>query len=1044
MNTKAIPMNDGAKRITRLFTTFFAIALLSCPALADSPAGEGQNEGIVKLTVHEYQQLEKLRLLGPGEAIEPLAAYATAAETRLEIARSGPQLTATARTDYRVTLPKSGERFVRVAANGVRIQKVLVDGRPVKVLTDSGGYIVSLGETSGAVVMIYDVPLDLSFGYEQAALPGALAFETAFSAKVPENLSGLAFEGIAQVKSTRQGEFVFITGAVPAGRSARLRWPHALSVSIPMREAVYEGELKGDSTVWTARFSVEARPAETVIPFLPRTTAVTEVRLDGAPAKVTMIRPAPGAEWHAVIIPASGEAPEMRQLEVRFEVPCSGFSKLGAEPPAVRFAVPESTITKIRFTTPGRTRISTMPIADVIHEYSASSTLSSAAVPTTSDLEIRWRESLPEEELAEKLQQSAIVAHTVRVDGGIALVGARITFALTRGRTNRFAFTLPALARVAKVTSDNAALIDWREGDVAENGIRTVSMVLDRNVSEPIEFDVAYEAPADDTGSHFEIPLITAQQVTRQHGTVTVFESDKLLVEPMKTERLAKIGPVELPPELAATGSDQLVQTFKYFESPPTLELSSKAPEVAPARIDAHIRTLLTLGDVSVRGNTSVDIDLKSGAASEVVLTLPNDTSLLDLTGPEVREYRVERRTETQSVLVTFAKELRGQIRLGLRFERLFDRDGTGAAVSLPVPGVEGVESEEGIIALEARSAIDVGIDTSVRLTPISLAEVPKALVLSATRPILHAFRYANTGARPELTAKLTRHREIPTLPGLIERSNLTSLLTPDGKLITEGMYTVRNQRTQFVRFTFPPGSRIWQTTVNGHEERPAVQGDSPSAGSPEALVRIISSPEPFVVKVLYETPVPPLRFIGRLELPAVQTDLISKESSWELRLPNSLSLLSVASNMRPSGFAHSSPESRNSATDESFGITLPADTVGLLFRKSYGTAADGPAYVRVTYRNGSRPIASVLLFSAGIVLVFRGVRSLSKSGSGAGSLMCGVALLLAGAFAAGEHAAWARTLIVIVALSLPLVVLRTRSGHAGARRTDRPSGTVS
>ncbi len=117
----------------------------------------------------------------------------------------------------------------------------------------------------------------------------------------------------------------------------------------------------------------------------------------------------------------------------------------------------------------------------------------------------------------------------------------------------------------------------------------------------------------------------------------------------------------------------------------------------------------MSLGDVAVMSSASIEIHVKSGGLDRVDLALPAGANLLNLVAPSLRTHRVV----DGVVEVEFTQEMEGDFRIEATYERLLGEN--AAEVEAGTLRVRGAEVEQGRIAVEASSAVEVARRSSSR-----------------------------------------------------------------------------------------------------------------------------------------------------------------------------------------------------------------------------------------------------------------------------------------------------------------------------------------
>jgi len=391
-------------------------------------------------------------------------------------------------------------------------------------------------------------------------------------------------------------------------------------------------------------------------------------------------------------------------------------------------------------------------------------------------------------------------------------------------------------------------------------------------------------------------------------------------------------------------------------------------------------------------------------------LTLPANINVLGVSGPSLRNYEVvaiedDPAADSQVIELQFTREMEGQFRIDVAYERIMDRDAPETEV--PTLSVEAAEVEHGRIAIEALTAVEVRAGTVEQLSSLDINEPPQQLVLKTTNPILLAYRYVNAQPPIKLGLKITRHREIGVQVAAIERADYKTLITRDGLAVTTARLTVRNSRRQFLRRALPPQSQVWSVFVDGKPEKPAFATDGADADGSAVLVKMINSARGFPVDIVYATPAAKVDHLGTISSRLPRPDMVVTHTSWNVFLPVGPHYLTPDSTMdtvvngtwaNPRTAGGEAVTRVSKAYQDQFGqplrITVPSQGIRFAFEKLYANQSGQEAWFELPYASPSGVIlghsislAGTLLFWLGIGLYLlrtaRGVVALGTSASG-------------------------------------------------------------
>jgi hypothetical protein len=177
------------------------------------------------------------------------------------------------------------------------------------------------------------------------------------------------------------------------------------------------------------------------------------------------------------------------------------------------------------------------------------------------------------------------------------------------------------------------------------------------------------------------------------------------------------------------------------------------------------------------------------------------------------------------------------------------------------------------------------------RVDESELSETDRSL---CTRPLLLAYKY--TGTNYQHTLRVTRFEELPVLAAVADRTELISVITEEGQMLTQASFMVKNNEMQAQRFTLPPKSELWSTFVNGQPAKPERDGDDILVSLP----RDANRDQAFAVDIVYKQSVDLKSsiFPRRLVLKAPLTDVPNTYAEWALFVPLNKRLSSFDGNM--------------------------------------------------------------------------------------------------------------------------------------------------
>jgi hypothetical protein len=299
---------------------------------------------------------------------------------------------------------------------------------------------------------------------------------------------------------------------------------------------------------------------------------------------------------------------------------------------------------------------------------------------------------------------------------------------------------------------------------------------------------------------------------------------------------------------------------------------------VRALRLLDDVKTLVTVGENDLRVTAIFDVTVVQGTTATLAVRLPDGFSLTSFTGAPNEGADV---VDGRLVLSVPAGRTRHQFLVAL--ERPITDAGTRRVVALP--WLEGSQRETGDVAVEGVGALELAVPEQRPLTRIDVGELSAALTALAHEPILAAYRYQRRAAEAvTLAFDATRFPDAAVLAAAADRVTATTLVTPEGRSLTEVSLTVRNQAQPFLRVGLPAGATLLSAEVAGAAVKPAQGAD----GLRIPLLRPGFRPQgPYAVSFVYLHAGPAFAEKGDASLTLARVDLPVAWLEWEMLLPD-------------------------------------------------------------------------------------------------------------------------------------------------------------
>ncbi|MCA1651764.1 MAG: hypothetical protein LC753_16340 [Acidobacteria bacterium] len=184
-------------------------------------------------------------------------------------------------------------------------------------------------------------------------------------------------------------------------------------------------------------------------------------------------------------------------------------------------------------------------------------------------------------------------------------------------------------------------------------------------------------------------------------------------------------------------------------------------------------------------------------------------------------------------------------------------------------------------------------------LRRMDVRETNASLRSLARQPLLAAFRYQRRpGDTRAVTLDVKRFAGAPVIAAAAERGVATTLVTSEGRTLTEIALWMRNRAQPFMKVTLPPGATTLSADVAGEPAKPVVGVD----GIRVPLLRAGFRPDgAYSVSFVYLHAGQPFAKRGDAQMVLPRLDVPVSILEWELFLPDRFSAKPSGGNVIPS-----------------------------------------------------------------------------------------------------------------------------------------------
>ena len=295
-------------------------------------------------------------------------------------------------------------------------------------------------------------------------------------------------------------------------------------------------------------------------------------------------------------------------------------------------------------------------------------------------------------------------------------------------------------------------------------------------------------------------------------------------------------------------------------------------------RFLSDLKTLITIGEAEVRAVSLIDVTVLQGEAQRFEVRLPQGYEVVSVSGSTLDTSDHQANVLTLSVIDPAVRRHQFLVTL--------ERPGSGGSFKLETTfaTLPAAQRESGEVVLAGVGTLEIGAADNPGLKRVDVREVDRSLATAAGQSMLAAYRYQRVSAAPPaLALDVTRFSDAPVLAALAERAVVTTLVTTEGRALTEVTLRVRNRAQPYMKVSLPAGASIISSDVAGQPAKPADGAD----GTRVPLLRPGFRPtDAYTVSFVYLHAGSPFLKKGDMRMMLPRMDLPVTLVEWEVFVP--------------------------------------------------------------------------------------------------------------------------------------------------------------
>jgi hypothetical protein len=310
-----------------------------------------------------------------------------------------------------------------------------------------------------------------------------------------------------------------------------------------------------------------------------------------------------------------------------------------------------------------------------------------------------------------------------------------------------------------------------------------------------------------------------------------------------------------------------------------THDSAPSAGAARDVRLLSDVKSIVTIGDADVRLLSLINATVVQGDPSQIALTIPAGYEVVSVSGASLE------RTETQAGMVTlFVSDTalrRHQFLVSLERPHAIG----SFTLETGLPTLRAAQRETGEVAVEGLGTLEVTSLDVPGLRRMDVREVDPSLAAAARQALLAAYRYQRTAELPpSLALNVRRFADAEVLAAVADRAVATTLVTKEGRALTEVTMWIRNRAQPFMKVSLPAGAAMLSVEVAGEPAKPVEGRD----GSRVPLLRPGFRPDgAYPVSFVYIHAGTPFLKKGDMQMTLPRMDVPVNVVEWELFVPD-------------------------------------------------------------------------------------------------------------------------------------------------------------
>jgi len=293
-------------------------------------------------------------------------------------------------------------------------------------------------------------------------------------------------------------------------------------------------------------------------------------------------------------------------------------------------------------------------------------------------------------------------------------------------------------------------------------------------------------------------------------------------------------------------------------------------------RFLSDVKTLVSVSEADIRIAALADITVVQGEPSQFQIEVPAGFEITGATGASVES------SEFESGVLTL--KVTGPAQRSHQFLISMEKSITATKADAPFLSFGDAQRETGEVLVEGAGTIELTATEAGGLKRMDFKEMNPYLRSLARFPRQAAFRFhKQPNEKPALALEWTRFPDSSVLAAVAERAVVTTLVTTEGRSLTEIKLTIKNQAQPFLKIALPAGASILSAEVAGEKVKPVEGPDGNRVPLLRAGFRPVDS---YTVSFVFMHSGAPFAKKGGSDLSLPKMNVPINLLQWEVFLP--------------------------------------------------------------------------------------------------------------------------------------------------------------